>query len=70
MDFSELFKATRLCSWSPDGRFLANAVQYRLIVRDAVSLKILHMFTCLDSLQHIEWSADATMHAMMQEILR
>ncbi|KAK2165292.1 hypothetical protein LSH36_52g03026 [Paralvinella palmiformis] len=60
MNFSELFKQTAyLCKFSPDGRYLANAVQYRLIVRDFKTLQIQQLFTCLDAIQHIEWSSDS-----------
>ncbi len=32
----------------------ANAVQYRLIVRDVKTLQILQLYTCLDAIQYIE----------------
>lgn len=37
----------------------ASCVQYRLVVRDASSLQILQLFTCVDQIQHVEWSADS-----------
>ncbi|CAD6212056.1 unnamed protein product [Miscanthus lutarioriparius] len=40
MEFTEAFKQTGPCSFSPDSCFLAIAVDYRLIVRDIVSLKV------------------------------
>ena len=40
MEFTEAFKQTGPCSFSPDSRFLAIAVDYRLVVRDVVSLKV------------------------------
>lgn len=40
-------------------RFQASCVQYRLVVRDVNSLQILRLYTCLDQIQHIEWSADS-----------
>lgn len=39
--------------------FQASCVQYRLVVRDASTLQILQLYTCLDQIQHIEWSADS-----------
>uniref|UniRef100_A0A8C9D3R0 WD repeat containing, antisense to TP73 n=1 Tax=Panthera leo TaxID=9689 RepID=A0A8C9D3R0_PANLE len=59
MNFSEVFKLSGLlCKFSPDGKYLASCVQYRLVVRDVHTLQILHLYTCLDQIQHIEWSAD------------
>ncbi|GAB5574475.1 WD repeat-containing protein WRAP73 isoform X1 [Prionailurus iriomotensis] len=70
MNFSEVFKLSGLlCKFSPDGKYLlfetgtplwsASCVQYRLVVRDVHTLQILHLYTCLDQIQHIEWSADS-----------
>ncbi|XP_059759776.1 WD repeat-containing protein WRAP73 isoform X2 [Balaenoptera ricei] len=60
MNFSEVFKlSSLLCKFSPDGKYLASCVQYRLVVRDANTLQIRQLYTCLDQIQHIEWSADS-----------
>lgn len=60
MNFSELFKhSNQLCRLSPDGKCLATCVQYRLVVRDVNTLQILHLFTCLDQIQQVEWSSDS-----------
>lgn len=60
MNFSELFKqSNQLCKISPDGRYLATCVQYRLVIRDVNSLQILHLYTCLDQIVHMEWSSDS-----------
>uniref|UniRef100_A0A8C8YJ96 WD repeat containing, antisense to TP73 n=1 Tax=Prolemur simus TaxID=1328070 RepID=A0A8C8YJ96_PROSS len=60
MNFSEVFRLSGLlCRFSPDGKYLASCVQYRLVVRDANSLQILQLYTCLDQIQHVEWSADS-----------
>uniref|UniRef100_A0A8C4MWF8 WD repeat containing, antisense to TP73 n=1 Tax=Equus asinus TaxID=9793 RepID=A0A8C4MWF8_EQUAS len=60
MNFSEVFKLSGLlCKFSPDGKYLASCVQYRLVVRDVNTLQILQLYTCLDQIQHIEWSADS-----------
>lgn len=34
-------------------------MQYRLVVRDAGSLQVLQLYTCVDQIQHVEWSADS-----------
>ncbi|KAF6038343.1 WRAP73 [Bugula neritina] len=39
--------------------YLANAVQYKLIVRDYSTLQIVNLFTNLDAIQNIEWSPDS-----------
>ncbi|XP_021510924.2 WD repeat-containing protein WRAP73 isoform X1 [Meriones unguiculatus] len=60
MNFSESFKLSGLlCRFSPDGKYLASCVQYRLVVRDVKTLQILQLHTCLDQIQHVEWSADS-----------
>jgi len=60
MNFSESFKQSgQLCKFSPDGCYVANAAQYRLVVRDVRSLQIKALFTCLDNISYIEWSSDS-----------
>ncbi|KAJ3117278.1 hypothetical protein HDU96_007317 [Phlyctochytrium bullatum] len=60
MDFSELFKQTGfLCHFSPDNRRLATAVDYRLVIRDAETLQIQHIFNCEDLVSDLGWSADS-----------
>lgn len=60
MNFSELFKLSgQLGAFSPNGKYLASCVQYRLVIRDVNTLQILQLFTCLDPVQWIEWSSDS-----------
>ncbi|KAJ7306461.1 hypothetical protein JRQ81_009815 [Phrynocephalus forsythii] len=60
MNFSDVFKVSnQLCKFSPDGKCLASGVQYRLVIRDVNTLQILQLFTCLDQIQHVEWSSDS-----------
>ena len=60
LDFTELYKQTgNLCVFSPNGLYLATAVQYRLVIRDADSLQILHLFNTPDALSDIVWSPDS-----------
>lgn len=37
----------------------ATCVQYRLVVRDMSTLQILHLYTCLDQISHMDWSSDS-----------
>ena len=60
MNFSECFQVTRgLVAFSPNGRYLASCSQHRLVVRDASSLQIRHLHTCLEPVQQLQWSPDS-----------
>ena len=60
MNFTELFQVTsRQCSFSPDGQYVANVNQYRLIIRSSTTLEIVHLFACIDTIDTIEWSYDS-----------
>ena len=61
MNFSDTFKqSNQLCKFSPNGNYLANTSQFRLIIRDVKTLQIRAFFTCLDSINYIEWSSDSS----------
>mmetsp|Transcript_17342 Transcript_17342/g.33382 ORF Transcript_17342/g.33382 Transcript_17342/m.33382 type:complete len:435 (-) Transcript_17342:1765-3069(-) len=60
LDFSEVYR----CSgpkpvFSPNGRFLASAVEFRLVVRDVDTLHVVHLFACLDTVEDIQWASDS-----------
>ncbi|EPS70438.1 hypothetical protein M569_04319 [Genlisea aurea] len=59
MEFTETFKQTGPCAFSPNARFLAVAVDYRLVVRDVLTLKVVQLFSCLDKISYIEWALDS-----------
>ena len=44
---------------SPDGKLLAGAEAYRIIIRDLDTLQTVQIYSCLDQIEHIEWSADS-----------
>ncbi|KAF6176736.1 hypothetical protein GIB67_031547 [Kingdonia uniflora] len=44
MEFTEAYKQTELCCFSPNARYLAVAVDYRLVIHDVLSLKIVQLF--------------------------
>lgn len=45
MEFTEAYKQTGSYAFSPNARFLAVAVDYRLVIRDVLSLKVFCIFT-------------------------
>eukprot|EP00873_Tetraselmis_striata_P028565 jgi/Tetstr1/448829/TSEL_036055.t1 len=60
MDFSETFRYSGPSpAYSPDGRYLAMAVEYRLVVRDVETLQVVQLYSCLDKIQYLEWSCDS-----------
>ncbi|CAF3502932.1 unnamed protein product [Rotaria sp. Silwood1] len=60
MNFTELFQLTsRQCSFSPGEQYLTCVNQYRLIIRLATTLEIIHLFACIDTINTIEWSYDS-----------
>ena len=63
MNFSDSFNCNnRLCHFSPDGTSLAHVDgHYKLFIRNARSLTVQQMFTCLDEISHISWSPDSSM---------
>jgi hypothetical protein len=58
-DFSESYRCSLLPAYSPDGRFIAAAVEYRLVIREVESLKVVQIYSCLDKIHRIEWSASS-----------
>lgn len=58
MDFSEAYQFTQPATpaFSPDGKFIACAVEARCVIRDSETLIVYHMFSCMDKVKHIEWS--------------
>ncbi|KAI3924033.1 hypothetical protein MKW92_004256 [Papaver armeniacum] len=59
MEFTESYKQTGPCCFSPNSRYLAVAVDYRLVIRDSFSLKVVQLFSCLDKISYIEWARDS-----------
>ncbi len=55
MDFSDSFKCSGPCEHSPDGRFLATAEEYRLVLRDVESLNVVQLYSCLDKIHALQW---------------
>lgn len=59
MEFTAAYKQSGPCAFSPNARFLAVAVDYRLVIRDVLSLKVVQLFSCLDKITYIEWALDS-----------
>ena len=55
---SPVFSAERVRA-SPNSSNLAVSSTYRLTVLDAKTLRMLHLFSCMDAIEHIEWSCDS-----------
>jgi WD40 repeat protein len=45
--------------FSPDSKLMASADGYRLVVRDAASLAVVSLCSCLDRIESISWSPDS-----------
>ncbi|THU47794.1 hypothetical protein C4D60_Mb09t19400 [Musa balbisiana] len=59
MEFTDAYKQTGSCCFSPNSRYLAVAVDYRLVIRDVVSLKVIQLYSCVDKISFIEWALDS-----------
>ncbi|CAL1390898.1 unnamed protein product [Linum trigynum] len=59
MEFTEAYKQTGPCCFSPNSRYVAAAVDYRLVIRDTFSFKVVQLFSCLDKISFIEWALDS-----------
>ena len=41
MNFSELFRqSNQICKFSPDGKYLASVVEFRLVIRDVATFQV------------------------------
>ncbi|RWV98556.1 hypothetical protein GW17_00038587 [Ensete ventricosum] len=61
MEFTDAYKQTGPCCFSPNSRYLAVAVDYRLVIRDVVSLKVKKLIAashCGLFIKCIKWKAD------------
>ena len=60
MNLSETFKLTKgQCYFSPNGRYIANSSQFRLVVREFETLQIVSVLTCIDSIDKIVWAPNS-----------
>lgn len=62
INFSDLFKQTSgHCFYSPDCTLLASTVSFRVIIRDASNLEVIHVWKCLDEISRLAWSPDSSL---------
>lgn len=59
MEFTDAYKQTGPCCFSPNARYIAAAADYRLVIRDTLSFKVVHLFSCLDKISYIQWALDS-----------
>ena len=52
-------QSSSLVRFSPNGRFVASAAGYRLILRDVDTLQIVQLYSCIDKIEGLEWSCDS-----------
>jgi hypothetical protein len=57
-DFSDPLAASASCS-SPNGQYIASAQGVKLFIRDIHTLKVVHLFTCIDKIEKFEFSPDS-----------
>jgi hypothetical protein len=70
MDFSECYRCSLLPAHSPDGAFIAVAVEYRLVIREAESLKVVQIYSCLDKIHSVAWSPNSKCVVQAQDCMR
>mmetsp|Transcript_25008 Transcript_25008/g.64551 ORF Transcript_25008/g.64551 Transcript_25008/m.64551 type:complete len:456 (+) Transcript_25008:2492-3859(+) len=77
MDFSESYRCSggggskegggqsQECApcYSPNGLYLATAVEYRLIIREVETLRVVQLYACLDRIDRLEW-ADNSLYVL------
>lgn len=58
---SQLYRQSGyLCKLSPNGDFVANATENRLVIRSqSSSLSILHVYECIGVIHTLQWSPDS-----------
>ena len=60
INLSETFKLTKgQCYFSPNGRYVANASQFRLVVREFETLQIVAVLTCIDTIDKVAWAPNS-----------
>jgi WD40 repeat protein len=60
MDFGDITPFTGPPpAFSPDGRYVAAAQEFRLVIRDTDTLTVLAIFSCLDRIDSISWSPNS-----------
>ena len=61
MDFSETYRFSGpvpVCS--PNGKYIAAATEYRLVVRDALTTQVVQIYSCVDKISDVQWCPNST----------
>ncbi len=61
MDFSETYRFSGpvpVCS--PNGKYIAAATEYRLVVRDALTTQVVQIYSCIDKISDVQWCPNST----------
>ena len=54
--YSEAYRYSgSLPAYSPDGKYLATAEDFKLVVRDVDTLQVVQLYSCLDRIKQLEW---------------
>lgn len=61
MDFSETYRFSGpvpVCS--PNGKYIAAATEYRMVVRDALTTQVVQIYSCIDKISDVQWCPNST----------
>ena len=61
MNFSDTYKFSSILPvFSPNGKYVAAATEYRLVVRDALTTQVVQIYSCIDKISHIHWCPNSS----------
>lgn len=61
MDFSETYRFSGpLPVCSPNGRYIAAATEYRVVLRDAITTQVVQIYSCTDKIADVRWCPNST----------
>ena len=61
MDFSETYRFSHNTpAFSPNGKYIAAATEYRLVIRDALTTQVVQIYSCIDKVFQIQWCPNST----------
>ena len=61
MNFSDTYKFSSILPvFSPNGKYVAAATEYRLVVRVALTTHVVHIYSWIDKMSHIHWCPNSS----------